>query len=768
VENRRALLALFALAIFAGAALLFAVEPMAAKLVLPRLGGAPAVWNGCMLFFQAALLAGYLYAHLLTRAAPRTQVVVHAALAALAFFALPLALPAAFADPGAEAPLAWLVTVLALMVGLPFLVLAATGPLLQRWFSATDHPHAKDPYFLYAASNLGSLAGLLAYPFVIEPWLPLLTPGESLIPTHLTPWSQSTLWTVGFAGCAALAVGSGIAMCRRPGPHPVEDRANGSRVTSTLRERLVWSVLALVPSSLVLGATQYITADVAVVPLLWVVPLAAYLLSFVLAFSRRPIGSERIWGIALAVLAVGVALTFWAIARPYAWALLVLHPVVVLVAGVVCHRRLAALRPEPARLTEFYLCVAIGGVAGGAFNAIVAPLIFPAIVEYPLAILAACLARPASPATNERRARILDIALPVALTAVTLGLQVAVSKSGWSDPGTILLVVAVVPCALALPLVTRPRRATLALAALMAIGWSQGVTRGAVLHRERTFFGVHNVIERSGPTFRTQDGQGRELLFSIPFHILYHGTTRHGVQAQDANLRSVPTSYYHRTGPIGQIVAAYGPSGRLDRVAVIGAGAGTIAAYGEPGRSITFYEIDPAVVRIARDPSLFSYVTDSKGVVAFVTGDGRLEITKAPEGDYGLIVVDAFSSDAIPVHLLTREALAVYLHKLRPGGVLAMHLTNQNLDLVPVVDALISDAGLAGLVQQNDVDSAEELMQGKDASQWAVIARDGATLAPLASDPRWTPLPVHPGAPPDRRYLWTDDYSSIFSIVENW
>jgi SAM-dependent methyltransferase len=524
----------------------------------------------------------------------------------------------------------------------------------------------------------------------------------------------------------------------------------------------------MIPSSLVLGATQYISSDVAVVPLLWVVPLATYLLSFVLAFARRPLGTERFWGIALGVLAAGAALSFWALSRPYAWALLLLHPLVVLTAGVVCHRRLAAKRPDPSRLTEYFLCIAVGGVAGGIFNSILAPLLFPAIVEYPLAILAACLARPAAAAAREKRARLLDFVLPAALAGLALLLARLVTKAGWTDNGRVVLVVAVLPCLLAVPLVVRPLRITLALAALMAIGWSQGAERGTLLMRERTFFGLHRVIARSGPRFKTQDAAGRELTFNVPFHHLYHGGTRHGMQAQDKNLRPEPTSYYHRTGPLGQLFAAFAGRGVLDHVAVIGAGAGTIAAYGEPGRSITFYEIDPAVERIARNRNLFSYVGDSRGRIDFAIGDGRLEIAKAPDGTYGLIVVDAFNSDAIPVHLITKEALAVYVRKLRPAGLIAFHVTNQNLDLVPVLNALITDGGLAGLEQLNEIGSPEELMQGKDLSHWVVIARSRELLAPLAGDMRWTALPVRPGTPAEPRYLWTDDYSSIFSVLENW
>ena len=742
------MLALFAAAIAAGAALLFVVEPMAAKLVLPRLGGTPAVWTGCMLFFQAGLLAGYSYAHLLTtRLTRRAQVIAHGVLLAGALVALPIALPTAWNDPGTHAPLPWLIAALGLMAGLPFFVLSATGPLLTRWFSATPHPRSADPYFLYVASNAGSLAGLLLYPLVLEPSLPIAT--------------QSRMWTFGFVACALLVLGCGTAMLRGA---PSGEVAEPSPEAVTWRRRLTWIGLAAIPSSLVLGATQYITTDVAVVPLLWVVPLTAYLLSFVLAFARRPWLSERVWGIVLGVLAVGVALSFWALSRPYAWLLLALHSGVVLVAGIVCHRRLAALRPQASRLTEFFWCVSLGGLIGGAFNALVAPVIFPAVIEYPLAIVAACLARRGI----EGRWNPLDGILPAALAALALGLPWAVDKADVTDMRTVLLVQAVVPCLLGLALVVRPRAFALALAALMAIGWNQAATHGLLLHRERTFFGVLRVIERAGPLFNTQDAQGRRIEFSIPFRHLYHGTTRHGSQPQDNNLRPLPTSYFHTTGPIGQVFRTYGPTGRLDRVAVIGLGAGTLAAYGEPGRSMTFYEIDPAVVRIAKDRSLFTFVADSRAQVDFRVGDGRIELAKAPAESYGLIIIDAFSSDSIPVHLITRQALAMYFGKLRPGGILALHLTNQNLDLAPVVDALVADAGASGAIQQNEVESAEELMQGKDPSQWAVIARDPATLAPLMASGRWTPLPVHPGHPPDRRYLWTDDYSSVFSVVENW
>jgi hypothetical protein len=753
-------------AILAAAALLFVVEPMAAKLVLPRLGGAPAVWNGCMLFFQLALLAGYLYAHLLsTRFSPRIQVTLHAALLLVACVALPLGLPGGLGDPGARPPLLWLLAFLTLAIGLPFVVLAATGPLVQRWFSSTNHPHAKDPYFLYAASNVGSLAGLLLYPFVVEPALPLLTPGGSLARLHLLPWSQSTLWTVSYLAVGVLVIGSGIAMLRRPAEIPIAP-VEPEAVASVPRfERLRWLALAAIPASLVLGATQFITTDVAVVPMFWVVPLAAYLLSFALAFSRTTLLPERFWGIALAILATGVALTFWVSTPPYARWLLSLHPVVVFTAGMACHRRLAALAPPPFRLTEFYLWIAAGGVLGGAFNAIAAPVIFPDIMEYPLAIVAACLATPPVSRGNDRRARILDFAGPAALAAIAIALPLMFGNAGPAETQPVRLTLALIPCLLALTFVRRPLRFALALAVLFAIGWKQSWIEGTVIYRDRTFFGMLHVIEHDGPTVLLPGAAGR-VQPRMRCRSFVHGTTRHGTQGLSEELRRVPTSYFHRTNPIGQLFAAYGAQGLLNNIAVIGLGVGTLAAYGEPGRSMHFYEIDPEIVRLARDPSMFTFLQDSRANLSFTIGDGRLEIAKAPDGSFGLIVLDAFSSDAVPVHLLTREAIALYLRKLRPGGVLAFNITNANLDLSPILDALTADGGLAGLIQEGRIENQEQLLEGKDPSKWAVIAKDRAALAPLEYDARWRSLPSQPGRTPDPRYVWTDDFSSLFTVVK--
>jgi hypothetical protein len=722
-----------ALAVFAGAALIFIAEPLAAKLVLPRLGGGPSVWTGCMLLFQALLLAGYAYAHVVgTKLPPRAQVVVHAIVLLLGLALLPIALPASLNDPTGWTPLLWLITALAAALALPFTALAGTGLLLQRWYEGDD------PYPLYAASNLGSLVALLAYPTIVEPALPVT--------------AQAKAWTWLYAATGILAVAYGAA-ARKSGSDPFSN-GKGSDPVSWSR-RLSWLLLAFVPSSLVLGATQHMTTDVASVPFLWVVPLAAYLGSFVVAFSRRRVISPRAWQILFAITAVGAATSMWALARTYASTLLVLHPVLVFAAGCACHGRLADLKPEPAKLTEFYLWIAVGGLLGGVFNAVIAPAVFPVLIEYPLMIVAAAFLLAGQ---DDSRSWRRDAIWTAAILALAIGAQVFAERMDWTQRGAVLFVQAGLPCIAVLFLVARPRRFALALAAVIAVGGFWGGPRGETLARSRTFFGVHRVVERSGPTLAAD---GRPV--SVRFRYLYNGTTRHGSQALDPSLRDLPTSYYHRTTIVGQLFDALGP--RFDRIAVIGLGAGTLAAYAHPTQSMTFYELDPEVVRIASDPSLFTYVSGSKAKLSFVTGDGRLGIAKAQPGQFDLIVVDAFSSDAIPVHLLTKEAMALYLRALSPEGVLLLNLTNNHVDLLPIVDALASDAHLVGLVGEDAPQTFKQMLEGMDGARWAILARDTEALGALTEDDARLKLPVTRSHAPDRRYLWTDDYASVFTVL---
>jgi len=748
------LLALYSVTILTGAALLFLVEPMISRMILPRLGGSSSVWITCVLFFQAALLAGYAYAHGLTRSvATRLQVVVHAAVLALALAVLPLRLPEAAWSSGLP-PALRVLALLAVSVGPPFFVLSATGPLLQKWFVATGHREARDPYFLYAAGNAGSLLALLSYPLLVEPALRLR--------------AQRWLFSVGYGLFVALAVACAGALFRKRNhgdPPLLEERRPGEPVS--VARRVQWVLLAFVPSSVLLGATQHLTTDVAAVPLLWVIPLALYLVTFILAFSRRIRVSRRAAGYALGLLTVAVAggLRINFLGVPL-WPIVAGHLAAVLAAGLVCHLKLAEDRPSPERLTEFYLLIGLGGALGGVANALLAPLVFDSIAEYPLALVLACALRPdigsARGAGGKKPSLVslsFRLAFPVLLAALAIGMELFARNLSVS----LRFAIVAVPCVAMLPW---PRVSALGLIALMLPAWFQVSPRAAVLHAERTFYGVHRVMRIQPPPIEARDESGQPRWYEVKaYHVLQHGTTGHGIQYPDPELSSVATAYFHRTGPIGQVFAALGEGDRLDRAALIGLGAGTLAAYGRPGRHFTFIEIDPEVVRIARDPRLFTYLRDSKAEVDVIVGDGRIEIAHLPDGEFGLVVVDAFSSDSVPVHMITREAVDLYFRKLRPDGILALHITNEYLDLVPVVDAIAAELGLAGLAQFDARATAEERLERKAPSTWAVLARDRTSLGPLASDGRWESLPRPREAGKAPPLLWTDDYSNLFGVL---
>lgn len=723
-------LAVFTLASFVSATLLFLVQPMIGKMVLPLLGGTPAVWNTCMVFFQAVLLAGYLYAHALTsRLARRPQMALHAVVLLLPLLCLPISVDTEVLRGGEASAVGRLLVVLLVSAGLPFFVVSTSAPLLQRWFAGTGHPAGRDPYFLYAASNCGSLLALLAYPTLIEP--------------HLRLSGQSRLWVAGYVALAALILVC-AALALRSSPLPAAEAPETAEAgRPTPFRRLHWVALAFVPSSLMLGATTFVTTDIASVPLLWVLPLALYLLSFVVAFARPPLWLRRAL---VRVLPAGVLIVIFLIlaeVRPASdvlGAMIGLHLGVLFLAAVVCHGELAALRPSAADLTEFYLWMSFGGVLGGLFNALLAPLIFRTVAEYPLALLLACLLLPRASDWRLDK-RWADLGAPVAVGVLALcllsGLLPVLQKPEQLGTflrfGTPLLL-----CAL---FVGRPVRFALALGAVLAANGLYASTNPNTLHRERSFFGVLEV-ERWGDS-----------------HRLVHGTTMHGMQSLDPARRGEPLTYYHRQGPIGQVMAARERAGDLRGIAVIGLGTGTMAAYGGPGRRVTFYEIDPAVVRIAGDPRYFTYLRDCRergGVVDIVLGDARLRLGEARGKTYDVIVVDAFSSDAIPIHLLTREALELYLSRLAENGVVAFHISNRYLALGPVLGNLAQKLGLAGRTQHDDPDW-DILKSGSD---WLVIARRREALGALARDARWELLPLRRATG-----VWTDDFSNVFGAL---
>lgn len=691
---------LFAAASFVGAALLFLVEPMLAKLVLPYFGGSPMVWNTSTLFFQTLLLGGYLYVHLTTRrVGPRRHPWLHLALLVAPLVALPVALPDEPAPPPDSEPALWLLRVLLLAAGLPFALLATTGPLLQRWLSWSGHPRADDPYVLYAASNAGSVVGLLGYPLLVEPTVGLAT--------------QTRWWSWAYVGFVVLVVACGVATARSAAPRsrsaPTRRAARGPG--PSWRTRAGWAALAFLPSSLMLGVTTHVSTDIAAIPLFWTVPLAIYLGTFVVAFGRRTRRPPR----ATALVAAALCLPVLVVLRtsvPPVWLSVSLDLALLTAAGLAAHGRLAAGRPGVEHLTGFYLVVGLGGALGGLLNGLLAPVVLDRPLEFPVVVAL----------------------VPLVAVGLTSG------RAGRSAVGERFAAVR------ARRRARRPRRAALPVPALlrqplvlMSLVLVSTVVLlddrgGGVVLRERTFFGSYRVTE--GTERRT----------------LVNGTTVHGWQELRGAWAGEPTSYYSRGGPIGDVMAAYGGTPVLDRVALVGLGVGTMAAYGTPGQRMDFYEIDPAMAGIAR--TRFDYLRESAADVRVVLGDARLRLATARE-TYGLVVLDAFSSDAIPAHLLTEEAVRTYLRRLAPGGLLAVHVSNRHLDLAPVLGATARELGLVARVRYDGVTEEQA-----SPSTWVVLARDRADLDRLLTRPGWDPVDG------DAARAWTDDYSSVLQVLD--
>lgn len=743
----RLTLPLYAATLFVSALLLFGVQPMFTKMILPVLGGSPAVWSVAMVFFQAALLAGYLYAHLLVRYLPlRLSAGLHLTLMAGALAAMPIAVAGGWGRPpaGLEAP--WLVGLFAASVGLPFFAVAANGPLLQAWFARSGHPAAADPYFLYGASNLGSFAALLLYPVLVELLLPL--------------GAQSLCWRAGFVGLAAL-----VALCAVAAGRGTIAAAAGSAAGPTIdpaargaaepdyvswRWRLAWIGLAAVPSGLLVSVTAHISTDVAAAPLLWVLPLALYLLAFVLAFRERALVPDRVlagvqaWGTALAL---GGLVLHWPLGIG-----LPLHLGLFLANALIGHRALYRLRPGPARLTEFYLHLSLGGVIGGVACSLVAPAVFSTVLEYPLLLVAAVACRPglAEALRAGRRAGLARLAGPLAILAVASAVVGLAGPEVW--------MVATAASAVTFLLLWRHPGAALAAAGALALLVLNLPQDGSNRAAYRSFFGVHKVVD-------VVDGR---------FRVLMHGTTMHGAtrmreeDGSPATGRPDLLTYYTSEGPFGRALEALraGRGGRLASVAVAGLGAGVIACHARPGEDWRFFEIDPVVVQLARDSGLFRSLATCAPGAPIRLGDARLTLAEEP-GLASVVILDAFSSDAIPAHLLTREAIGLYLSKLDAHGAILVHITNRHLELRHILARAAAEHGLVTYVR----DEAEDRLFDEPFEQrlrarvkLAVLARDPADLGALATDPRWRRVEPDP-----RRRPWTDDFSNILEALrDHW
>lgn len=714
---------------FVSAALAFAVEPLVAKLLLPTFGGSAAVWTTSLVFFQAALLAGYAWAHLSIRwLGVRRHTAVQVVLAALPLVVLPIALPTGTGPPVGIPAAFWLFGLLAIIVGLPFVVLSTSGPTMQRWFASLAVPGRTQPYRLYAASNAGSLVGLLAYPVVIEPNLDLA--------------EQARWWSLGFAVFVILTAGAAIAVRRSGrddtsapaltgdgGPAPGEPAP--SQPAPSARRRLRWVILAALPAALLVGTTGHLSTDVAAVPLLWVVPLAIYLLTLVLAYARTaPIGmvlADRLLpaGVALvAITLVGIT------ARPVE-VVFAIHLITLGLAGLVLHGALAADRPAPVRLTEYTLLVALGGALGGLAAAVIGPLVLPIPLELELALVGVLLVRSARREADRLRLGPLTAADGAGvLLVVIVALQLPAAIEGWRALATAGVAAIVL-------VGSRPRLFAPLAAAALAVGI---VVQPAAILIERTFYGTYRVVETA---------PGR--------HVLYAGTTIHGMQDAAPGEAREPRSYYHRGGPLGQVIGALQRDPRPLRIGAVGLGVGTIAAYGRPGDTFQFFEIDPAVEAIARDPTLFTYLADTPAAVEVVIVDGRLGLESVAPGSYDLLVLDAFSSDAVPVHLLTVEALRLSMDRMAPGGVVAIHVSNRYLDLEAVVAAGARELGLIAITG-SDLPAPTDIGR-VDASRWVMVARAYSEVADLATGPDWRTARDRGHRP------WTDRASDLLSVL---
>lgn len=800
----------FRVAIFLGAGLLFLIQPMFAKMVLPMLGGSPAVWNTCMLFFQGVLLAGYAYAHATNKLlGAKPQALLHMIVLIAILFLPAISIPNDWTPPTGTTPIFSLLGLLFIVVGGPFFAVSATSPMLQQWFAATNHERSENPYFLYSASNIGSMIALLSYPFFIERILRL--------EMQTQVWKYGYILFViamGICGYFVLLSKREKSTAENRLSEEVGERANTDIVQQqtiqqqsvTWASRLFWIALSFVPSSWMLGVTTYLTTDISPMPILWIIPLTLYLITFIIAFSDQPFirysWVSRAFPIVILILA---ASTIFNAGIP----LMVLHLIAFFVGSMVCHLELAKRKPAAKDLTEFYFWVSFGGLLGGVFNGLVAPILFPWVLEYPITLMVACLLRPtlgstadsdsqekvepsqtlenqnASSSNSKRKKNVglktrsksttkstpktlqkaesqsanedddLEAEKKLQLVLFLIfGASVAVMAQVFPFQGTLALtLVAIVSLGLlcACYFMNRPKWFAVPLGLLLIFSQLEPPQAGeTVLFTKRGFFGVNRVVD--GPS-----GLQKRL---------YHGKTVHGLQTTDSSrpeLLHEPTSYYHRNGPLGEIFELGQSDRSFKQIGVVGLGAGTAACYWKPGQYFTFFEIDPIVQEIAENTEYFSFLSHcGKENYEIVLGDGRLKLAEIENGRFDLIVFDAFSSDAIPMHLLTKEAIESYQSKLSPNGLLAFHISNQFFDLEPILGDLSEAAELESVTFHDREVTDEEFSTGKAAASYVVMAKQlSATGLPTGNQSNWKPTKKSARGIP-----WTDDFSNVLDAIK--
>ena len=719
-------LAVFSFTLFLSASLMFSVQPMAGKMLLPLVGGTPAGWIVAMAFFQVMLLAGYLIAHTLSKFTSQKHGVAYVAALLAGIVFLPVALDHAVGTGSIpEAGRIFLLLTKALAV--PFIALSATSSTLQRLFMNTRHGSSGDPYFLYAASNLGSFAGLLLYPLLVEP--------------QLTLAQQAQYFTGGYALLILLA---GTCVWFARGPEKKTARTTEKGRAATGKRQLEWLALAFIPSCLLMGVTTYITSDVISAPLVWILPLALYLLTFVIAFSSKPIVSLRVmeaiqpYIACLAVIVISLLGSTWL----FSWPGVAFYLAVFTLVALACHSRLASLRPldDGRQLTSFYLMMSVGGALGGVLNAFIFPVVFNRLIEFPLTLLASFMIHKeykAKSVTGMLIAGLLLLSiLLVNVPSPDIGVDIVEGRKMALQAVFLILAIGVIF------FLKKLTPAVLTLGTLVVFMIAQYVIADRTeLLSIRNFYGTVRLYDKPQPI------EGKtEIVRSMR-----HGSTTHGIQVQsNKELAMTPTAYFTRKGPVGDVFAFFKPK----KVAVLGLGIGTMNCYNEPYREFTFFEIDPAVVQVAEDNFTFLSACKSKTPPVIKVGDGRLELAKMSE-KFDLLFMDAFTSDSIPTHLLTKQALQLYIDSLAPGGVIAINVSNRYFALW---DTIATTAATIGLKTEMKADTKGKRPAYGSPSLWLMVSKnsDNKTLSARG----W-----HVVNPKDDIRPWTDEYTSLLGTL---
>ena len=729
----------YALTLLISATLLFSVQPMFSKMILPLLGGTSQVWNTAMLFFQIALLAGYAYAHGTTRFLPiKYQAILHVIVLSCFISVLPFAIPEGWTPPEANDPTFWQLSLMSITVGGPFFALAASAPMLQRWFAQTDHPDAHDPYFLYGASNLGSMSSLLLYPVLIEPLLSLN--------------GQFNVWMYGYFSLIGLFIISAALVW----PHLKKnvdtnignDSPSEQAPSVSWSLRLQWLVLAFIPSSLMLGVTSHITMDIASAPLIWIIPLALYVGTFIIVFARKQYLSLIQLSTIHAVLITILCFLKLSNATENFLFVISIHVLAFFFTAWLCHAVLAAKRPHNSHLTEFYLLMSLGGAMGGFFNAIIAPQVFVTTFEYPLILAAACVCRYwCLPSTSKffQKIDIKNSTTPIWIAATFILAIIAVFYKDNIALGSIIT--SIILSGVLLLNFKRPILFSTLVAISLFVGYNQYSLKASnnYIHKERNFFGIIAIVD-------SEELGTRNFL---------HGTTNHGTQALDSKHEFSRLSYYSENSPINDVFSYINQYDREQHIAVAGLGAGVTACFSKDGRDFDFYEIDPAVVRIAENPDFFTYLSDCGSPYEMHLGDARIKMKKAYDKKYDVIFIDVFSSDNIPIHILTLEAIEMYLSKLKDDGILVFNISNRYLDLEPVIAATAKELGLSAYGHLSESGYLDGDKLPYNSAHYAAITKSQSAIKYL-KEHQWSTVIEREGI-----VSWSDEYSNILSVLSN-